>query len=77
MTERNVHFKNMLEVTDFVKIASGFTEEILLLGDDYRADAKSLLGIFGMDISKPMRVSISGDAAGEQRVCKALQQYIV
>ena len=75
MTERNVHFENMLEVMDFVKIASGFPEEILLLGDDYRADAKSLLGIFGMDISKPLRVSIRGSAAGERRVCAALKQY--
>ena len=75
MTERNVHFENMLEVTDFVKIASGFPEEIQLLGDDIQADAKSLLGIFGMDISKPLRVSIRGSAAGERKVCAALKQY--
>jgi phosphotransferase system HPr-like phosphotransfer protein len=75
MTERNVHFENMLEVTDFVKIASGFPEEIFLLGDDIQADAKSLLGIFGMDISKPLRVSIRGSAAGEKKVCAALEQY--
>ena len=75
MTERNVHFENMLEVTDFVKIASGFPEEIFLLGDDVRADAKSLLGIFGMDITKPLRVSIRGSAAGERKVCAALKQY--
>ena len=75
MTERNVHFENMLEVTDFVKIASGFPEEIFLLGDDVRADAKSLLGIFGMDITKPLRVSIRGSASGERKVCAALKQY--
>lgn len=75
MIERNLHFENMLEVMDFVRIASGFPEEIYLLGDDYRADAKSLLGIFGMDISKPMRVSIRGSAAGERKACAALRQY--
>lgn len=75
MTERNVHFKNMLEVTDFVKIASGFPEEIFLLCDDYRADAKSLLGVFGMDISKPLRLSVRGSVAGERKVCAALQKF--
>ena len=75
MIERNVHFENMLEITDFVKIASGFPEEIFLLGDDVQADAKSLLGIFGMDISKPLRVSIRGSEAGERKVCAALEQY--
>ena len=75
MTERNVHFENMLEVTDFVKIASGFSEEIFLLGDNVQADAKSLLGIFSMDISKPLRDLIHGSAAGECKVCAALKQY--
>ena len=77
MTERNVHFENMMEIMDFVKIASGFSEEIFLLGDDYQADAKSLLGIFGMDISKPLRLSIRGTADGEKKVCAALKQYFI
>ena len=75
MTERKVFFKNMLEVTEFVKIASGFPEEIKLIGDDYEADAKSMLGIFGMNISKPLRVSIHGSMTGERKVCAALEKY--
>ncbi|MBO7728353.1 MAG: hypothetical protein J6S50_07575 [Oscillospiraceae bacterium] len=42
---------------------------------DYEADVNSMLGIFGLDISKPLRVSICGSAAGEQNVCEALKQY--
>lgn len=76
MTEHNVHFANMLEVADFVKIASGFSEEIKLIGDEYEADAKSMLGIFGMDISKPLRVLIRGSAVGERKVCAALKKYL-
>ena len=75
MTEKRVHFANMLEMANFVKIASSIPEEIKLIGDDYEADVNSMLGIFGLDISKPLRVSICGSAAGEQNVCEALKQY--
>ena len=76
MTERKIHFANMLEVADFVKLASGFPEEIKLIGDDYETDAKSMLGIFGMDISKPLRVLIHGSTTGERKVCAALKKYL-
>ena len=75
MIKKRVHFENMLEVADFVKISSGFPDEIKLIGDDYEADAKSMLGIFGMDISKPLCVLIHGSAAGERKVCAAMKQY--
>jgi len=77
MTEKSIHFDHMMEVMDFVNIASTFPEEILFLGDGFQADAKSLLGIFSMDISKPLHVAIHGNAAGEQKVCAALKKYII
>lgn len=77
MTKKNVRFQNMMEVVDFVTIASTFPEDIQFLSDGCLTDAKSLLGIFSMDISKPIRVLIHGDSAAARKVCSALGKYIV
>lgn len=77
MTKKKVRFLNMMEVVDFVTIASTFPEDIQFLSDGCLTDAKSLLGIFSMDISKPIHIVIHGNGAAAQKVCGALEKYIV
>ncbi len=48
-------------VKDFVKIVQDYPFEIDLKSDKYVVDAKSILGIFSLDLSKPLVVEIHSD----------------
>ena len=48
-------------VKDFVKIVQDYPFEIDLKSDKYVVDAKSILGIFSLDLSKPLVVDIHSD----------------
>lgn len=48
-------------VKEFVAITQGCDYEILLKSGKYVVDAKSILGIFSLDLSKPLTVEIYSD----------------
>ena len=49
------------KVKDFVRIVQDYPYEIDLKSDKYVVDAKSILGIFSLDLSKPLVVEIHSD----------------
>lgn len=49
------------KVKDFVKVVQDYPYEIDLKSDKYVVDAKSILGIFSLDLSKPLIVEIHSD----------------
>ena len=49
------------KVKDFVKIVQDCPYEILLKSGKYVVDAKSILGIFSLDLSQPLTVEIYSD----------------
>lgn len=48
-------------VKEFVKVVQNYPYEIDLKSDKYVVDAKSILGIFSLDLSKPLVVEIHSD----------------
>ncbi len=48
-------------VKDFVAITQNCEYEVLLKSGKYVVDAKSILGIFSLDLSKPLTVEIYSD----------------
>ncbi len=46
--------KNPAEIKRFVDITSQYSEDLNLVHDRYVVDAKSILGIFSMDLSRPI-----------------------
>jgi phosphotransferase system HPr-like phosphotransfer protein len=48
-------------VKEFVNITQNFTYEILLKSGKYVVDAKSILGIFSLDLSQPIIVEVYSD----------------
>ena len=48
-------------VKEFVKIVQDYPYEIDLKSDKYVVDEKSILGIFSLDLSKPLVVEIHSD----------------
>ena len=49
------------QVKKFVSIVQNYSFEIDLRSDRYVVDAKSILGIFSLDLSKPIDVEIHAD----------------
>lgn len=61
------------KVKDFVKIVQDYPYEILLKSDKYVVDAKSILGIFSLDLSKPLTVEIYSDDCAD--LLKSLKAF--
>lgn len=49
------------DVKEFVNVTQSSDVEILLKSGKYVVDAKSILGIFSLDLSKPLTVEIYSD----------------
>ncbi len=52
-------------VKEFVNITQNYSYEILLKSGKYVVDAKSILGIFSLDLSQPVTVEIYEDNCDE------------
>ena len=48
-------------VKEFVSITQNYAYEILLKSGKYVVDAKSILGIFSLDLSQPLVVEVYSD----------------
>ena len=52
-------------VKEFVNIVQKYAYDIDLRSERYVVDAKSILGIFSLDLSKPLTVEIHSDNCNE------------
>ncbi len=52
-------------VKEFVNVTQAYACEILLKSGKYVVDAKSILGIFSLDLSSPITVEIYSDDCDE------------
>lgn len=63
MVTVNVLLSSINDVKNFVNIVSKYDFEIDLASGRYVVDAKSIMGIFSLDLSKPIKVEIHTDDA--------------
>ena len=63
------------DVKNFVNIVSKYDFDIDLISDRYVVDAKSIMGIFSLDLTKPIGVNLYTDDADE--ITEELKPYIV
>ncbi len=61
MKSMQISLQMASQVKDFVGIVQNYTFDIELHSERYVVDAKSLLGIFSLDLSKPVTVEIHSD----------------
>ncbi|MDR0249264.1 MAG: HPr family phosphocarrier protein [Oscillospiraceae bacterium] len=60
MKSFNVLFDSIGSVKRFVAAACQMPFDIDVIGGRYVIDAKSIMGIFSIDLSKPVRVEVHG-----------------
>ena len=61
MKEMKVLLSSINDVKKFVNIVSKYDFDVDLASDRYVVDAKSIMGIFSLDLSKEIKVNIYSD----------------
>ncbi len=69
-----VNLNSVDKVKSFVNEVSNFATEVDLVSSRYVIDAKSIMGIFSLDLSKPIEVEIY-DKGQETEIMQVLQKY--
>jgi len=74
MRDVYVSFSKVMDVKKFVEKISPFEGQFDLIDDMYIIDAKSLMGILAMDLTKPIHLRIEKD---DRKTIKAIEEFIV
>ncbi|WP_308754163.1 HPr family phosphocarrier protein [uncultured Anaerotruncus sp.] len=75
MKKFTIRLKEINDVKEFVNTVSRFEEDVDLVSGRYTIDAKSIMGIFSIDLAKPIEVIVHGD--NEARYAEALKAYLI
>ena len=57
----NMKLETINDVKEFVNTVSRYDFDVDLISGRYAVDAKSIMGIFSLDLSKPIKVEIHSD----------------
>lgn len=61
MLEKNILLSKIEDVKEFVRIVTNYKYDIDLISGKYIVDAKSIMGIFSLDLSKPIHLQVHCD----------------
>ena len=75
MIERKIQLPSVKEVKDFVSAVSTCSCDIDISADRYIIDAKSIMGIFSLDLLSPITLTAYGDDC--DKLFEELKDYIV
>ena len=76
LNEFQVQLNTIDRVKRFVKICDDYEEDIDLSSGRYVIDAKSIMGIFSFDLTKPLSIRIhSNDADVVRRFNEEMSEY--
>lgn len=70
----NLLLSSINDVKDFVNIVSKYDFDVDLTSGRYIVDAKSIMGIFSLDLSKPIKVEVHDD--GCDAFMKEIEKFI-
>ena len=75
MTKTTVFLQAINDVKEYVNIVMKYDFDIDLVSGRYAIDAKSIMGIFSLDLSKPIQLNAHTDDAED--LLKDLNKFIV
>ncbi len=76
MKSVNICLDSINKVKNFVNVIAKYSGDFDLASDRYVVDAKSIMGIFSLDLSKPLKLDIHSDEEYD-KVTSELKDYIV
>ena len=72
--EKTIYLKTISDVKKFVNIVTKCSYDVDLISDRYVIDAKSIIGIFSLDLSKPIKIVTNGNEGEE--ILDELKEFI-
>lgn len=75
MTTAKIRINTIEDVKNFVSVVTGVDFDVDIISGRYAIDAKSIMGIFSLDLSKDLEVRIHSDNCGE--FLDDIKKYIV
>ncbi len=73
MTETKVILNTVEKVKEFVQLITEYPCDCDISSGTYMIDAKSIMGIFSLDLSKPVKLVIHEDNADLSKISKFLE----
>lgn len=75
MQEIQIVLKSINEVKKFVQTITQFNGEFEIVSGKYIVDAKSILGLFSVDLSKPVKLRMHIEGEMLENVLNAIEEY--
>jgi len=75
MKSFNISLKSITDVKDFVNIVNRYDFDVDLASGRYVVDAKSIMGIFSLDLSKPIKVEVQSEDCA--KFCEELKSFVI
>ena len=75
MKNCNIMLNTINDVKKFVNIVSKYDFDVDLISGRYAIDAKSIMGIFSLDLSKPIKLNVH--LAGPMNLIEEIKAFIV
>ncbi len=77
MNTFHIKLVSIEDVKNFITEANKCPEDIDVVSGRYTIDAKSVLGIFSLDLSKTLEVVVHGTDKDAERFCEAVKAVVV
>lgn len=75
MKSMQISLEKASQVKDFVQIVQKYPYDIELKSERYIVDAKSILGIFSLDLARPLTIEIHSDDCAD--LLKELKAFAI
>lgn len=69
-----IKFDSIDSVKEFVRIINSFEGDFVVVSDSYTINAKSIIGLFSLDLSQPVQLNIH---SLDDNVINALNNFLV
>lgn len=70
-----VRLNKIVDVKDFVNLASKCRDRVVVKSENYVVNAKSIIALFSLDLSKPLKVEFYGSIPYEVR--EGMKKFIM
>ena len=77
MREVKIFLGTIERVKDFVNAVTRLDCDVDIVSGRYVIDAKSIMGIFSLDLSKPIDLNIHADGAALDNVMQIISKYTI
>ena len=75
MTTVKININTINDVKDFVTIVSRCEYDVDIVSGRYAIDAKSIMGIFSLDLAKPLEFVVHDDGAKADELLDAVLKF--